>query len=64
MHRRRRSPPPFAGTAAIPLAAPRAQAPWAPERPVRLSFGCAAGGGTDVAARRPVHGASTMGAPR
>ena len=41
----------LAGTAAIPPLAARAQAPWAPERPVRLLVGFAAGGSTDVTAR-------------
>jgi tripartite-type tricarboxylate transporter receptor subunit TctC len=49
MHRRR----PLllaAASAALPSAA-RAQAAWAPERPVRLIVGFAAGGSTDVTAR-------------
>jgi tripartite-type tricarboxylate transporter receptor subunit TctC len=40
----------LAGTAALPVAA-RAQSAWAPERPVRLLVGFAAGGSTDVTAR-------------
>ena len=49
MHRRRRLLL-AAASAALPSAA-RAQAAWAPERPVRLIVGFAAGGSTDVTAR-------------
>ena len=51
MHRRRRTL--LAGLALVPWAAPRAARAqgWAPERPLRLIVGFAAGGSTDVTAR-------------
>jgi tripartite-type tricarboxylate transporter receptor subunit TctC len=49
MHRRR--PLLLAAASAVLPSAARAQAAWAPERPVRLIVGFAAGGSTDVTAR-------------
>jgi tripartite-type tricarboxylate transporter receptor subunit TctC len=48
MHRRRTL---LAALAGAPLARTAAAQPWAPERPVRLLVGFAAGGSTDVTAR-------------